>query len=378
MYLGLNHGPGGELNAAMFFFAVDVANVVCAILFGLRILTARPRDTTAQLIALITLCTICYVVLARYDYAYWIPPPYRVDVGRLEPFLNLGRNTTPGLFMILIHRLFADEKRFPRWLLALFALQLFCEEPVRLFVGADTAAFEILTQYVPTAFETLFAGFAIYWTVKNWRADLVEERRRMRVAVAVLISVNVVVSSLLLRVVIPWNSHANYATYLGLSLANLAIIVLLLLWLKTEDLGPYFGIETEKAPPSPDAEAARRAEDAAALARLAALLEGERVYREPGLTLASLATRVGLPEYRLRRLIHEELGYRNFNAFLHDYRVKDACAQLCDPAMRRIPVLTIALSVGYQSVNTFNRGFREVMGTTPSAYRGENLSPKPE
>jgi AraC-like DNA-binding protein len=109
------------------------------------------------------------------------------------------------------------------------------------------------------------------------------------------------------------------------------------------------------------------------------LIEEKHAYREPGLTLAGLAARVGVPEYRLRKLIHEELGHRNFNAFLHAYRVREACAQLSDPTMRRIPVLTIALSVGYQSVNTFNRGFREVMGVTPSAYRaGENAAPNPE
>jgi AraC-like DNA-binding protein len=77
----------------------------------------------------------------------------------------------------------------------------------------------------------------------------------------------------------------------------------------------------------------------------------------------------GLPEYRLRRLIHEELRHQNFNAFLHQYRIAEACIRLRDPTERRVPILTIALSVGYQSINTFNRGFREVMETTPSAYR---------
>jgi AraC-like DNA-binding protein len=76
-----------------------------------------------------------------------------------------------------------------------------------------------------------------------------------------------------------------------------------------------------------------------------------------------------LPEYRLRRLIHEELGHRNFNSFLHEYRIREACGQLGDQQQWRTPILTIALSVGYQSINTFNRAFREVTGMTPSAYR---------
>jgi len=86
---------------------------------------------------------------------------------------------------------------------------------------------------------------------------------------------------------------------------------------------------------------------------------------------------VGAPEYRLRKIIHEQLGYQNFNAFLHEYRIRDACQQLRDPKMQRIPILTIALSIGYQSINTFNRGFREILGMTPSAYRSLTEPPIP-
>ncbi len=110
------------------------------------------------------------------------------------------------------------------------------------------------------------------------------------------------------------------------------------------------------------------------MARLTALLEEERICEQEGLSLGGLAKRVGLPEYRLRKLIHEQLGYRNFNALIHDYRIREACRQLSDPALRRTPILTIALSVGYSSINTFSRGFREITGVTPSAWREANLA----
>jgi AraC-like DNA-binding protein len=98
-------------------------------------------------------------------------------------------------------------------------------------------------------------------------------------------------------------------------------------------------------------------------------MDEERLYREAGLTLKRLADRVGLPEYRLRRLIHDRLGFQNFSAFLHSYRIRDVCVQLADPDLRRTPILTIAFDAGYQSMNTFNRAFRGIMGVTPSAYR---------
>ena len=108
---------------------------------------------------------------------------------------------------------------------------------------------------------------------------------------------------------------------------------------------------------------------APAVARLTRLLDEDHVCRREGLSLKALADLVDLPEYRLRRLIHEQLGYRNFNALLHDYRIREACRQLSDPSLRRTPILTIALDAGFNSIGPFNRAFRAKAGMTPSEYR---------
>jgi AraC-like DNA-binding protein len=290
------------------------------------------------------------------------------------------RNAGPGLFMILVHRLFTDRRRLPPWLLALFAVQLALEAAAPALAPLSGRTGWLAYQVAPALLETLFVGLAIYWTVADWRADMVETRRRARAVVLVLLGVSVVASSLLLRVVIPQDLAANYQTQVGLGLANLLLVGFILVRLMGEDVGAYLESRPRRAVQPPRA----GSEDAAGLARLTALMEEERLYREPGLSLRALADRAGLPEYRLRRLIHEALGFRNFNAFLHHYRIAEACEQLSAPELRRTPVLTIALSVGYQSVNTFNRGFREVTGMTPTDYRtapprnGANPSPKTE
>ena len=98
------------------------------------------------------------------------------------------------------------------------------------------------------------------------------------------------------------------------------------------------------------------------------------MYREAGLTIAQLAEKLNLPEYRLRTFIHRELGFRNFNAMLHAYRVEEASQALVDADKHGVPVLTIALSVGYQSITPFNNAFRQIMGVTPSEYRKQQAS----
>ena len=69
----------------------------------------------------------------------------------------------------------------------------------------------------------------------------------------------------------------------------------------------------------------------------------------------------------MRRAINGGLGYRNFNEFLHGYRLGEAEARL--RAQPHLPILTIALDVGYGSIGPFNRAFRARHGATPSEYR---------
>jgi len=102
-------------------------------------------------------------------------------------------------------------------------------------------------------------------------------------------------------------------------------------------------------------------------------LEENRAYREDALSIAALAGRLGVPEYRLRRLINQRLGHRNFSAFLNGYRLDEAAAALADPSQAPVPILTIGLDAGFQSVTSFNRAFKARTGLTPSAYRERHL-----
>ena len=109
--------------------------------------------------------------------------------------------------------------------------------------------------------------------------------------------------------------------------------------------------------------------DARQVATLEALMTVQRVYREPSLTIAALALRMGLPEHRLRRLINQGLGHRHFSAFLNAYRIADAKRALHDPALAEVPVLTIAMDAGFQSIGPFNRAFKAETGLTPTEFR---------
>jgi AraC-like DNA-binding protein len=82
-----------------------------------------------------------------------------------------------------------------------------------------------------------------------------------------------------------------------------------------------------------------------------------------------------MAEYRLRRVINRQLGHRNFNDFLNAWRLREAAERLRDPAQARLPILTIALDLGYGSIGTFNRAFKATMGVTPSEFRRGSAEP---
>ena len=102
------------------------------------------------------------------------------------------------------------------------------------------------------------------------------------------------------------------------------------------------------------------------------LMSYERIYRHEGITIGTLATKLAVPEYRLRRLINQQLGYRNFNVFLNDHRIEEVKAALADPSQAEVPVITIAMDAGFQSLGPFNRAFKATTGVTPSEYRRLN------
>lgn len=114
------------------------------------------------------------------------------------------------------------------------------------------------------------------------------------------------------------------------------------------------------------------------LERLNRRLVPERLYAREALTIAELATLLGTQEHVLRRVVNHGLGFRNFNDFLHMHRLREAADRLGDPHMRRLPVLTIALDVGYGSIGPFNRAFKERFGVTPTEYRRTHHAPIPE
>jgi AraC-like DNA-binding protein len=281
---------------------------------------------------------------------------------------------TPAAFWITMGAFFVDEFR-ARWyhafawlaLVTLGAVEMFGPS---IFIGAVHSAL------------SLFCVLLGIWHALAGRAtDLVEGRRRLRVVFAVataLYTVLIIGSDWL------WPGGLSAAP---LSLANAAgLMTLIFLFavlaslpsiaqpltpavararsLQSSAQSPDNDLRTLPSPTGPDA---------ALLKALRKQIDHDKVYREPDLSIASLSQKLVIPEHRLRRLINQQLGHRNFSAFVNGYRLAEAEAALGDPAQADVPILTIALDAGFGSIGPFNRAFKAHTGLTPTEYRRTRL-----
>jgi len=101
-------------------------------------------------------------------------------------------------------------------------------------------------------------------------------------------------------------------------------------------------------------------------------MQDERLYADHDLRVAKLADMVGLPEHSLRKKINKQLGYRNFNQFVNRYRIEEAGQRLNKEPT--IPVLSVALDVGFRSISSFNTAFQSQFGMSPTEYRRQSAA----
>jgi AraC-like DNA-binding protein len=101
-------------------------------------------------------------------------------------------------------------------------------------------------------------------------------------------------------------------------------------------------------------------------------------WRREGLSIGALAGELEVPEHRLRRLINNRLGHRNFADFLNASRIEAAKVRLADPKDARTTVAAIAFDLGYGSLGPFNRAFRAATGSTPTEWRRQALQTSPD
>ncbi|GGG60063.1 transcriptional regulator [Pseudohongiella nitratireducens] len=301
--------------------------------------------------------------------------------GLLRNVLLILTDAFAFIFWLLICHLFEDDfnpGKWPtpvKWLLGLFGL-------VYLYALGIQAGGSILHDLIH-AISLGLVLHAAYIAWRGFKADLLDTRRRARVMVVLGITLY---STILVIFEFADERYRNAAVF-GLFNATFLLLITTIAVART------FRLQYEPGKPAAEIAATERQEIARpqpgdsqptlvrhqsewspADARLSKALDSfiaECGYHQHGLTISGLASQLNCPEHRLRRLINQTRGYRNFNSMLNDLRVADARERLVDPAYDDKPILSIALDLGYDSIGPFNRAFKAKTEQTPSEFRGD-------
>jgi AraC-like DNA-binding protein len=273
-----------------------------------------------------------------------------------------------GLFWSFVQALFADRRDWVGVAVAPPAITLACA----IF---GKAADEHVGPGAWFAYNAVVIGLAVHamWTIWAGRGgDLVEVRRRLRAPILVATGLydTVVQFSDMARMFGQDVRIQDLAQ--GIVLAMLGIAgAAMLLRADPALLGPAATDKPSSAPPpAPAIDPA----DRSLAARLTTAMEVEELWRREDLSIGALASHLNTPEHRLRHLINSQMGHRNFAAFVNAYRVAAAQVALADPEKARTPVSAIAYDLGFASLTTFNRAFKDATGKTPTEWRAQALA----
>lgn len=94
-----------------------------------------------------------------------------------------------------------------------------------------------------------------------------------------------------------------------------------------------------------------------------------KYYLEQGITIETLATKLGVGRTTLSNFINREEGI-NFNTFINTFRIKKAQSLLLEKP--EISLSTISEKVGYSEQANFSRQFRQLTGYAPTLWRQKN------
>lgn len=105
--------------------------------------------------------------------------------------------------------------------------------------------------------------------------------------------------------------------------------------------------------------------------QVCALMQKEKPYLEPKLSLGQLAEMLGVAANKLSQVINQ-YEEKNFYDFVNGYRVQEFIVRAQSESNKNLNLLGIAYGSGFNSKSSFNQVFKKMMGETPSAYLKRN------
>ncbi len=102
-------------------------------------------------------------------------------------------------------------------------------------------------------------------------------------------------------------------------------------------------------------------------------IEELSLHLKPNINIEQFSDVIELPYRDTSAVINKHIG-TNFFEFINRHRVEEAKKKLADKNYEHLSIMEIYMECGFNSSSAFQRFFKRLTGTTPSAYRKKSLS----
>ncbi|WP_100642654.1 helix-turn-helix domain-containing protein [Alteromonas facilis] len=126
--------------------------------------------------------------------------------------------------------------------------------------------------------------------------------------------------------------------------------------------------------PQSSIEQAPSEEELATAKAITELMQQERYYLRHSLKIIDIANQLAVSEYKVSRAVRYQLGAKNFNSLVNQYRVEHAKQLLSAMESAHWPIIVVGLESGFSTVSSFNRAFKSLEGCSPLNYREMHTS----
>lgn len=103
--------------------------------------------------------------------------------------------------------------------------------------------------------------------------------------------------------------------------------------------------------------------------RLNLKMKQDKLYKDPELSLNSLAEALNIKPYLLSKCLNLHFDQK-FNDYINTFRIEELKALLQDEKNRNLTLLSLAFEAGFNSKASFNRAVKKLTGKSPSELKG--------
>lgn len=363
-------------------FTLAISNLA---LLALYLLINHRKSVIGTIGAVLTVCLIARLI-AEYMTLY---SEGDVSTSFLVTKLAMYRlgNASGFVLWIFSYMLFVDGARIRSihpgfWALAIgadlvrlagsIAGNFFTES----FYAFSNNYFYTLTMGVSQSVMIGFILASIHLAIKGFKSDLIVERRSERIAFSVS-------AALLLLVMAADRGFwvfgtilqiENASTLLGDTIIDRTLMyavytyltsTTLFLWILSSSPASVSRRNSHSVELFGELEKVSKIE-ASVIRRIEDAMLNQKLYLKPHLTVSQLSKNVSVPEYKVREAINRQLGFKNFCEFLNHYRIEETSRLLLET---EIPISNIGIDIGYSSMSTYYKAFKEKYSLTPKEYR---------